>query len=152
MSYRENVCAVIRDGNSVFLCHRLGFDQNLGWQFPQGGIDININSDDDLVLELKRELLEEIGTDNVKIIKISPNRYKYDFPKEVINKFPKYTGQVQRWVLCEFLEHPPNINFNTTSHPEFDSFQWVTPKKAVENIVNFKQKVYRNALGNLGLL
>lgn len=147
--YRDNVCAVIRrkTDNSVCIFHRLGYPQHSGWQFPQGGIDTSA----DLIDELKRELREEIGTDEVEVIKISPNTYTYDFPESYSPKHKKYRGQKQRWVLVELNTAEENISVEG-EHPEFDGYQWVTPYQASELVIEFKKEVYKKALFDLGLI
>jgi len=148
--YRENVCAVIRNGNSVLICHRNDSPIDLGWQFPQGGID----KGEDLISELKRELFEEIGTDRITVIATLPKYYQYDFPEEMrIAKWGgKYHGQRQRWVLCEFADDKPQIRFDCHDEPEFDAFEWINPKEALARIVDFKKEVYRKALSDLKLI
>ncbi len=149
MSYRNNVCAVIRKkpDNSVLICHRKNYPENEGWQFPQGGIDINL----DFISELKRELFEEIGNDDIKIISISTNTYKYDYPAEIQPKYGNYSGQQQRWVLAEFNNDNTHPVFNGEK-AEFDDFKWVTPAEALFKIVKFKKDVYQRALSDLGIL
>lgn len=147
--YRDNVCAVIRSTEGkVLVCHRTGLPSDKGWQFPQGGIDRSV----DLVDELKRELREEIGNDRVRVVAIAPRLYQYDYPESVLPKKKGYSGQRQKWVLCEFLDSPPMIRLDDEAEPEFDSFRWVSPCEALALSVGFKKKVYQQALGDLGLL
>ncbi len=148
-NYRDNVCAVIRrvTDNSVCVFHRKGFHESKGWQFPQGGVD----SQKDLISELKRELLEEIGTDAVVVITISPHTYYYNFPENITPRYKNYTGQKQRWILVELQQDESVISFNGID-AEFDAYQWVTPKEAVHQIVGFKKDVYQRALSDLKLL
>jgi len=147
--YRDNVCAVIRarDG-TVFIGHRTGFPADKGWQFPQGGIDVSL----DLVLELKRELCEEIGNDRVRVVAVATNIYQYDYPESILPKKKGFAGQRQRWVLCEFLDENPIIRLDTEGEPEFDARRWVRPEEALKLSVAFKKEVYEQALTDLGLL
>jgi putative (di)nucleoside polyphosphate hydrolase len=147
--YRDNVCAVIRapDG-TVLVGHRTGFPPEKGWQFPQGGVDPAI----DLIDELKRELREEIGNDRIRVILISPAAYVYNYPESVLPKKKGYTGQRQRWVLCEFLDKDPVIRLDREVEPEFDGIRWVVPKEALALSVGFKKEVYEQALKDLGVL
>ena len=147
--YRDCVCAVIRKktGSSVLVFHRKGFSENTGWQFPQGGID----SKKDLIEELKRELLEEIGTDDISVIKVSRNTYKYSFPEDIPVKHRQYQGQKQQWVLAELNTDEHAIHFDGTG-AEFDAYQWVSPVKAAFEVIDFKKNVYKKALRDLGLI
>ncbi len=147
--YRNNVCAVIRrkPDNSVLVFHRKGFPSHEGWQFPQGGIDVQ----KDLISELKRELREEIGTDDILIITILPNTYVYDFPENIALKHKRYCGQRQRWVLVQLNGDERDINFNGKD-VEFDDYQWVTAGRAISMIIDFKKDVYNKALRNFHLI
>ncbi len=147
--FRPNVCIVVRKTGSKLLlvCHRKGFPHNMGWQFPQGGI----RHGKDLVSEMKRELKEEIGTDDVLLVKISPRTYSYTFPSGLKRKNDTYIGQVQNWVLSEFSGTDSLINFNRQP-AEFDSFEWVTANKVLDRIVDFKKNVYLEAMKDLDLL
>ncbi len=116
-----------------------------GWQFPQGGR----KDDSSLTDDLRRELLEEIGTDSVEVLRISPKTYFYDFPPEGDHK-KGYAGQQQQWVLVRLTDEE-GIHFDHEPR-EFDRYQWVTPEEALERIVPFKKEVYRNALTDLELL
>jgi putative (di)nucleoside polyphosphate hydrolase len=149
MKYRDNVCAVIRrrTDSSVLFCHRKGFPKESGWQFPQGGIDTRKN----LIDELKRELLEEIGTDDIDVLLISPNMYRYNFPEGIDCRHDKYRGQQQRWVLAVLNSEDTEISF-MGENAEFDDFEWVSPEDVLERIVDFKKDVYEKALKDLGIL
>jgi putative (di)nucleoside polyphosphate hydrolase len=147
--YRPNVCIAIKKAGSdqLLMCHRKAFPDELGWQFPQGGIDKTI----DLVSEMRRELREEIGTDDVTVLKISSQLYTYDFLPGNHGHHPGFYGQSQRWVLVELNADDLKINF---SHEpaEFDAFQWVSAIDVLNKIVDFKKQVYMRAMRDLGLL
>lgn len=147
--WRPNICIAIkkRGTDRLLLCHRKGCSGASGWQFPQGGIDKRR----DLLEEMKRELREEIGTDSVGVIAISPHRYRYRFPKEFAASHPEYKGQTQQWVLVEFGEDDSKINF-THLPAEFDAFQWVDAAQVIEKIVDFKKNVYHKAMRDLEIL
>lgn len=147
--YRDSVCAVIRKktGSSVLIFHRKGSSEHTGWQFPQGGIDI----EKDLIEELKRELREEIGTDDISVIKVSRNTYKYNFPEGIPVKHKQYQGQKQRWVLVELNTDENAIHFDDAG-AEFDAYQWIPPQKAVIEVIDFKKNVYKKALSDFGLI
>lgn len=147
--YRPNVCAVIldQDGTRVLLCHRISFRLDEGWQFPQGGYDINL----DLIDEMRRELREEISSDAVEVIRISESQYFYDFPNRSYQSRGGYRGQRQTWVLCQLVGSDNAINVNT-EEAEFDQWIWADPIDAVHRVVDFKRDNYKNALIELGVL
>ena len=147
--YRPNVCIAIRKSgtNSLLMCHRIGCSADTGWQFPQGGIEPGA----DLIAEMKRELREEIGTDNVRVIAISPFSYMYTLPQGQQNRYPKFKGQNQRWVHVEYSGSDTAINFSYKP-AEFDAFEWLNSSIILQRIVDFKYDVYRSALHDLGLL
>jgi putative (di)nucleoside polyphosphate hydrolase len=147
--YLRNVCVAVRKAGSdlLLLCHRKGFPPATGWQFPQGGIRKGAA----LIPEMKRELLEEIGTGDVTVILISTKLYFYKFPEGTRHKHKKYDGQVQQWVLAEFSGNDAAINFNHEP-AEFDGFEWAPAATVLDRIVDFKKDVYSRALNDLGLL
>ena len=150
--YRKNVCIVItnKKRSKVLLFHRVGADHN-AWQFPQGGVDQG-ESDRQAFW---RELKEEIGTDDVKVLKIGKKRIKYKFPDSVKSKFESrgysYNGQAQRWFLVRLKKGVQSISF-AHEPAEFDAYRWASPKKAWKDIIEFKRKAYKKGLKKLGLL
>jgi putative (di)nucleoside polyphosphate hydrolase len=146
--FRQNVCiAVQKAGSDLFLvCHRIGFPPGIGWQFPQGGL----HDGEDLVSEMRRELREEIGTDDVKIVTVSSKKYTYSFPQGLKRKYRNYAGQTQQWVLAEFSGSDIEINFNRKP-AEFDAFEWATAATVLDRIVDFKKKVYIEAMQDLAI-
>lgn len=120
-----------------------------GWQFPQGGIDSK-EAPHEAAL---RELYEEIGTKNVRLISISENWYTYDLPKEISSKLwgGRFKGQTQKWFLFEFLGLDEEINLKTY-HQEFSTWKWATPQEALDKIVPFKVEVYKAILTEFGFL
>jgi putative (di)nucleoside polyphosphate hydrolase len=147
--YRKNVCIAVRKAGSglLLLCHRKGFPPAAGWQFPQGGLRKGAA----LIQEMRRELLEEIGTDDVTVVRVSTKQYLYDFPKGLRHKHKKYDGQAQQWILAEFFGNDAVINFNREP-AEFDAFEWAPAATVLDRIVDFKKDVYSRALKDLGLL
>jgi 8-oxo-dGTP pyrophosphatase MutT (NUDIX family) len=147
--YRQGVCVVLRKPASarVLLCHRRGSLRSQGWQFPQGGVDPLR----ELLLEAKRELREEIGTDKVAPVAITDERYCYDIPPHLRRHGSPYVGQCHRWILAELLVDDGAIHFNYQP-AEFDAFEWVDPAEALRRVVDFKKATYGRALSALGLL
>ena len=71
MKFRPNVAAVILNqrGDKILMFHRVD-GRRKGWQFPQGGVDPGETEEQAML----RELNEEIGTNDVKILKQSSKR------------------------------------------------------------------------------
>ena len=110
------------------------------WQMPQGGIDENENPKE----AVWREMMEEIGTNKAKLIKVSNQWINYDIPPETLKTLPwghKYIGQRQKWFAFEFLGEDKDINVGT-DNPEFSEWKWTEMNSIVGNIVPFKRNVY----------
>ena len=140
-----------KDKNSGFF---VGGGQ-LKWnrQFPQGGVNDG-ESEEEAIL---RELQEEIGTRDVNIIRVGKKRIRYHYPlkvKRVLDQQPQwriFRGQQQCWFLLHLNCHTDKISFNHDPI-EFDSFQWINPRKGLNMVVPFKRKAYRKGLRMLGVL
>jgi putative (di)nucleoside polyphosphate hydrolase len=146
--FRENVCIAIRNPSSglFLICHRKGFPREIGWQFPQGGL----HRGRDLESEMRRELREEIGTDAVSVVAIAPRKYTYTFPEGLKRKHGDFDGQTQQWVLADLSAPESVISFDRVP-AEFDAFEWVSASTVLDRIVDFKKKVYTEAMKDLGL-
>ena len=109
------------------------------WQMPQGGIDDGEAPEETAF----RELEEEIGTSNAKIITHTKDWLYYDLPDELVGKIwgGKYRGQKQIWFLMRFLGDASDINIET-DHPEFHAWKWVDIKELPKLIVPFKRPIY----------
>ena len=141
--YRPNVAAIILSPHypkkcEFFLGERS--DVRGAWQFPQGGIDEGENPQEALF----RELLEEIGTDEVEILAQYPQWINYDFPEDVRSKMQPFDGQTQRYFL---LRLKPNAKINLdTAQPEFVSYQFVEIAEVFRRVKSFKRDVYSKVL------
>ena len=134
---------ILNDTNKILVGRRLDHPSGF-WQMPQGGID-----DDEKPEEaVWREMMEEIGTNNAKLIKSTNQWYKYEIPKETLKTLPwgeKYIGQKQKWFAFRFTGKEEDINVNT-NNPEFSEWKWILHNSLVDNIVPFKRKLYKNVL------
>lgn len=139
--YRFNVAAIILapESNKILVAERIDIDN--AWQFPQGGIDSNESEEEALFRELK----EELGTNDVKILDKNPNLITYDFPESIAQRFAPFKGQSQRYFLVR-LNSSANINLDT-KEPEFKDYKFVDYCEAIELLDNgFKGEVYKEAL------
>lgn len=139
--YRKNVGIIVCKKGKVLLCARadsFGYQ----WQFPQGGIE----EGEDLVKAAKRELYEETGITNIKLIKKMPFSIKYDFP-DGYNSIYEFKGQDQSWVLFEFLGDDNDIKFDIDPNcVEFKDFRWSDIDIAPKEIIYFKKDVYKKVV------
>ena len=138
--YRKCVGMMILNANKEILVGRRLDHPSGYWQMPQGGIDENENPKE----AVWREMMEEIGTNKAKLIKVSNQWINYDIPPETLKTLPwghKYIGQRQKWFAFDFLGENEDINVETDS-PEFSEWKWAELDSIVGNIVPFKRNVY----------
>lgn len=143
--YRQNVGAVIMKNGLFWSGQRADVDNDSGWQFPQGGIEKNEDTDD----AIYREIFEETGIkkDKLKLVKRLPESIKYDFPENVIKKsqgttWEVYVGQEQYWYIFEFLGQDEDVDLNVSNDVEFKKWEWKSADFILKNIVEFKKNTY----------
>ncbi len=141
--YRPNVAMIIVSSDypekkEIFLAQRN--DLSDVWQFPQGGID----EGEEVKEALFRELEEEIGTDEVKIIAEYPEWISYDFPPKIAKNMKPWIGQKQRYFLVK-LKKSAKINIQT-AHPEFNDYKFVKVDEVLKQSASFKQEVYESVI------
>jgi len=109
------------------------------WQMPQGGIDEGESSTEAAF----REMEEEIGTRNAKILQEHDGWLHYDLPEHLMGKVwqGKYRGQKMKWYLMRFQGQDNDINLET-EHPEFSEWKWLEMDKLCQYIVEFKRPLY----------
>ena len=142
--YRKCVGMMILNSNKEILVGRRLDHPSGYWQMPQGGIDDNENPKE----AVWREMLEEIGTNKAKLIKISNQWINYDIPSETLKTLPWgdiYIGQTQKWFAFLFLGEDNDINVGT-DNPEFSEWKWTRMDSIVDSIVPFKRDVYAKIL------
>ena len=129
---------VINSENNVFVGRRLDMVSEF-WQMPQGGIDPGETPID----AAQRELLEEIGTQNVELLHSLEEWINYDLPEDLIGKVwkGKYRGQKQKWFLFRYLGEDTEIDI-ATDDAEFAEWKWTPPTTLVSEIVPFKRDIY----------
>ena len=139
-TYRKNVGIVVCKGGKTLFCARAK-EKGFQWQFPQGGIE----DGEDFIEAGKRELFEETGIKNVRLIATISEPIRYDFPKEINRS--QFKGQDQYWVLFEFLGDDKEIKFDTDPDCiEFKAFKWDKIDIAPDEIVYFKKDVYKKVV------
>ena len=113
------------------------------WQMPQGGV----NEGEDLTSAMKRELNEETGIQNIKILNEIDGWFEYELPNYLLGKIwrGKFRGQKQKWFIVKFLGNDEEINLEKDK-PEFVEWKWLDIENLPNVIVDFKRKVYEKLL------
>jgi len=142
--YRQNAAIIIiNPKGKVLWCRR---KNEKGWQFPQGGIDKGETPKEAII----REVYEEVGlkSHDINLLGSIEEWLYYDIPKNKIGKYipSNFRGQKQKWFLAELISSDTKINLKTTKQVEFDKWEWVTYWHPIAAGVDFKKKLYRNAL------
>ena len=134
--------------NKIFVGKRIDNPSNF-WQMPQGGVDKNEKN----LSAAKRELYEETGIKNIKLIKEINYWLTYDLPKNLLGKIweGKYRGQKQRWFIMKFMGQETEINVNTQK-PEFLDWKWVDVSTLPNIVVDFKINIYKKIAEEVKLL
>ena len=119
------------------------------WQMPQGGID----EGEDPQAAVFRELLEETGTSNARLLAESQDWLSYDLPLDLVPKLWKgrYRGQKQKWYALEFLGEDSEIDI-FGPHAEFKAWKWAELRELPALIVPFKRSLYDAILIEFGHL
>lgn len=141
--YRSGVgIVVLNKDKKIFVGKRID-NHSDAWQMPQGGIDAGEDEDQTMF----RELAEETGIKNVRVIAKSSKYLYYNLPYKLQKKFwgGKFLGQKQRWYLVEFLGDDQSINLNTED-PEFSEWKWVDKNEIISFIVSFKRDLYQDVI------
>ena len=134
--------------NEVFVGKRIDNPKNF-WQMPQGGVGKN----ESYFSAAKRELEEETGIKQVKLIREIKEWFIYDLPKNLLGKIwkGKYRGQKQKWFIMKFLGKNKEINIKTKT-PEFLDWKWIKPSMLPKVAVNFKVDLYNKLKEELNSL
>ncbi len=140
--YRKNVGMVVFNSKGEVLAgERVQFKN--AWQFPQGGID----EAEDPRNAAMRELHEEVGIEDGKIIFEYPEWINYDFPKGLTlhRSLKKYRGQTQKWFLIFWDGKATDCKLDLFER-EFLSVQFMSFQECLEKIVHFKKPIYEKLL------
>ena len=142
--YRKCVgIMILNNKKEILVAKRLDHPSGF-WQMPQGGIDEHENPEE----AVWREMMEEIGTNKAKLLKVSTQWINYNIPSETLKTLPwghKYIGQTQKWFAFQFTGEENDVNVGTVN-PEFSEWKWTKIKLIVDEIVPFKRDVYSKIL------
>lgn len=145
--FRANVGIVISNKQgSLLWAKRIGQE---AWQFPQGGIKQGESPEE----ALYRELDEEVGLqrEHVRILHQTRDWLKYRLPRNFIRRhsLPVCIGQKQKWFLLGLEVPEQEIDLTRSAQPEFDAWRWVEYWHPLQEVIDFKREVYRQALQEL---
>jgi len=145
--YRLNVGIVLTNNrNQVFWGKRT---RQHAWQFPQGGMKKGESPQQSMY----RELLEEIGLSpqHVRILARTREWLRYDVPTEWRRNdlHSRYRGQKQIWFLLRLIGRDSDVCLRNCDKPEFDAWRWNNYWVEINEVIEFKRKVYEQALSEL---
>jgi len=146
--YRANVGIILsNEHGKVMLAGRVG---TKGWQFPQGGMQLDESPEEAMF----RELHEEVGlrSEDVRVLGSTEDWIRYRLPNKYLRtgSKPLCIGQKQRWFLLRLTAPEDRLRFDTSATPEFDRWRWVEFWRPVNEVIYFKRRVYARALHELG--
>ena len=150
--YRPNVGIILFNQDSkVLWARRCRHD---GWQFPQGGVKFN----ETLKQALYRELEEEVGLGphHVRVVARTQKWLRYDLPATYLkrlrdNSNRNFRGQKQIWYLLRLTGDESEVCLDACPKPEFDDWVWKDWSAAIDEIIEFKRKVYRTTYSELSV-
>jgi len=92
------------------------------WQLPQGGVEAG----ESIEQAALRELMEEAGIADVRVIGTSPEKYKYDFPAS----FRRFRPDNVRGQCIEYVfALAPKETIVKVDGQEIDGHVWVLPEQ-----------------------
>ncbi|WP_420560045.1 RNA pyrophosphohydrolase [Tepidicaulis sp.] len=144
---------LLNNEGKVWIGNRLageGLPAGNHWQMPQGGIDKGELPEHAAF----RELHEETGTRNAKIIAEAREWFRYDLPPELIGKGlkGKFRGQEQKWFAMRFTGQDGDIDIMAHEEQEFSEWRWADIDELVDLIVPFKRPVYEQVVAEFRAL
>jgi len=112
-----------------------------------------MNSDETPIEAMYRELEEETGlrAHHVEVLGATPGWLRYRLPERLVRRHhrPVCIGQKQVWFLLRLVGDESAVRLDANDNPEFDLWRWVDFWYPAAHVVNFKRRVYEQALRHL---
>lgn len=125
LPYRDNVAALISKDNKYLLIQMIDWTDNL-WKMPQGGV----HEGETKKQALMRELKEELGSEEFRIVKQFPTKHQYDWDWNSVKLAGfKWRGQKQSFFFVEFLGNKIEIDKN-----ELKDYCWVSKEEMLKKV------------------
>lgn len=135
LPFRKNVSAITYRKDKFLILQRVDWPKNW-WKFPQGGID----PDETDERAIKRELEEELGTDQFRLIGKSVYTNQYDWDDESVAKAGyKWRGQDQKFFLVEFIGEDGKLKLAD----EIKTYKWVL-RDELKRYIDVDNKNFKN--------
>lgn len=146
LPYRQCVVGVFTNTDGLVLAGERS-DKPGQWQLPQGGI----GKWESATEALEREMREELGTSEFRIISLSSAKTTYDFPPmHNSRRSRKFRGQEQTWFHLQFtVGGAPDLE---KADGEFSNYKWMLAAELLQRVIAWKKDAYRQGLTSLGLL
>lgn len=139
--FRAGVGTVIYNHNDqVVLFERAKYPIGI-WQFQQGGIDIN----EDTETTLWRELKEEVGLSKTDFTDVHelPFWTVYQDQNSISDTSKSRLGQAHKWYFLK-LNPDTEIDLSKADDNEASAFKWVTFAEAIAVTSENKKHVYQS--------
>lgn len=137
--YRNNAVALILNKEKQALLVTPMWSKMHRWQFPQGGINKKENPEQ----AVRREMKEELGTDNFNVLAYEKGIHRYDWPwwYRLLNG---YRGQKQNLFILRFKGQNKDIIIEANG--EIRAWQWVATNDVIRQLAHPRKALGKKAL------
>ncbi|KQL54377.1 hypothetical protein AN964_13310 [Heyndrickxia shackletonii] len=139
---RKAIGAIVYQNNKFLIINKTKMNTKEGkeniegeWDFIKGGVE---EEDDELVDSLLRELKEETGSEEYKVIKQFDEKICFDFPKSIQEKI----GFVRQETTMFFVEFLGNEKILTPFDNEVSDVKFLEKDKLLDTLTHSETKEY----------